>query len=204
MGLSSRFVVMFYGVMGLLGWALASLWLDLSPVDWGDPRAFDEGGVVGHPLFGLGAGACVGLACVLISQVLDRTTTWARRLGEAFQDLLGELGGWQIFVIAASSSVGEELLFRGFLQQALALRWLEGWSGPWSAPLAIGLSGLVFGLLHMGPDVRTFFPWTIMAVVMGGVFGALFWWTGGLEAPIVAHFTINYLNLTLMQSGARA
>ena len=166
-------------------------------MEWGDARPLDDA-LMRHPLSGIGAGALVGLLCVVTSQILDRTVTWARRLGEAFQDLLGDLSSWQIFVIAVSSSVGEELIFRGFLQQALAMRWLDGLS--FATPLAILLSSLLFGLMHIGPEARTFLPWTIMAVIMGGVFGALFWWTGGLEAPIVAHFTINYLNLTLMQS----
>jgi membrane protease YdiL (CAAX protease family) len=34
-----------------------------------------------------------------------------------------------------------------------------------------------------------------MAIVMGGAFGLMFQLTGNLLAPILAHFTINFLNL---------
>ncbi len=197
--LSNRLVIIFYGLMALLGWALASAWLDLPVLVWGASSGVDDASAwMTHPLFALGVGAVVGLLSVAISQVLERTTQWARRLSDGFQDILGSLNGLQIFVIAAASSVGEEILFRGFLQQALALRWLSDF--PYPVVLATILSSLVFGVMHIGPDAKTFWPWTVMAVVMGGVFGAIFWWTGGLEAPIIAHFTINFLNLTLMQS----
>ena len=52
----------------------------------------------------------------------------------------------------------------------------------------------LFALLHVGPG-RRFLPWTLWALVMGLVFGALVELTGDLGAPIVAHFTINFLNL---------
>ena len=38
-------------------------------------------------------------------------------------------------------------------------------------------------------------PWTLSALVLGVSFGYMFQATGDLGSPIVAHFTINYLNL---------
>ncbi len=184
-------VSIFYAVMALVAWLLADVWLDLDMWRWSAERP-DR-----HPLLGLGLGASTGLVCVVISQLLDRHVSWARRLGEAFKTMLGPLTTWQIFVIAVTSSVAEEVLFRGFLQQAIALRLLDGFD--LALPISILGSSLLFGAMHIGPERRTFMPWTIMAIVMGVVFALMYWWSGNLVAPIVAHFTINFLNLTLMQ-----
>jgi uncharacterized protein len=126
------------------------------------------------PLLGL----AIGLAVVLLSRLAVVQFEWARALHRDFRSLLGELSGREIFILAVASSVGEELLFRGALQP---------WIGIW--PQAI-----IFALLHIGPGLR-FLPWTVSAFVLGVTFGYVFEWTGDLGAPIVAHFTINYLNL---------
>jgi len=81
-------------------------------------------------------------------------------------------------ILAACSSLGEELLFRGALM-------------PW---LGLPLSSLVFASLHIGPG-RRFVPWTLMALALGIGFGYLARSTGSLGAPIAAHFTINFVNL---------
>lgn len=193
MNISLPFIGIFYGLMALVAWLLADVWLGLDVWRW-PPK---PGTPAHHPLFGLGVGTLTGLASVVLSQLLDRYTTWARRLGEAFKSMLGPLSSLQILVIAVTSSVAEELLFRGFLQHALAAHLFEGTG--YALPAAVIISSLLFGGMHIGPDRRTFMPWTIMAIVMGGVFAMLFWWTGELVAPIAAHFTINFLNLSLMQ-----
>ncbi|MEE8408935.1 MAG: CPBP family intramembrane glutamic endopeptidase, partial [Myxococcota bacterium] len=72
-------------------------------------------------------------------------------------------------------------LFRGTLQPTLGL-WL---------------AAAVFAVLHIGPNVR-FLPWTIMALGAGLAFGGLFSWTGNLVAPVLAHITVNYLNLRFL------
>jgi len=123
-------------------------------------------------------GVVVGLGVVFVTRLCVHRFAWARRLHRDFRGLLGDLNGRGIFVLAAASSVGEELLFRGALL-------------PW-----IGLlpSTVVFAALHIGPGTR-FLPWTASALVVGLLFGGLFILLGDLGAPIAAHFTINYLNL---------
>ena len=113
-----------------------------------------------------------------MSRLATHRFVWARNLHRSCRSLLGRLTGREILVLALASSVGEELLFRGALQPVLGL-WLQA---------------LVFALLHIGPGWR-FVPWTAWAFVMGLCFGLLFQWTGDLGGPIVAHFTINFLNL---------
>lgn len=126
------------------------------------------------PLIGL----VVGLAVVALSRIAVRRFGWARLLHSNFRGLLGPLTGREIVILALASSIGEEMLFRGALQP---------WIGIW--PQAV-----IFALLHIGPGVR-FLPWTLSALVLGVAFGYLFQETGDLGGPIVAHFTINYLNL---------
>jgi membrane protease YdiL (CAAX protease family) len=54
----------------------------------------------------------------------------------------------------------------------------------------------VFALLHIGlPPRARHLPWTISSFVAGVVFGALYLWTGDLTGAVVAHFTVNFLNL---------
>lgn len=126
------------------------------------------------PLLGIAAGVFV----VVLSRVAVRRFDWARALHNDFRGLLGPLTSREILVLALASSVGEELLFRGAL-----LPWLGIWP-----------QALLFALLHIGPR-RGFLPWTLSAFALGVAFGYMFQWTGDLGGPIVAHFTINYLNL---------
>ncbi|MEK7705308.1 MAG: type II CAAX endopeptidase family protein [Myxococcota bacterium] len=144
-----------------------------------DPRAW---------LVAVSMGVGVGGATVLLSRVLSHVFRWARLLEEELRAVLGDLSPRQAFVVAALSSVGEEALFRGLLQPLLGL-WI---------------AAAIFGVLHVGPNVR-FAPWTVMAFAAGLAFGGMFAWTGTLLAPILAHFLINFLNLrrlTPRQGGA--
>jgi membrane protease YdiL (CAAX protease family) len=123
-------------------------------------------------------GVAVGLGFVFLSRLAVHRFDWARQLHRDFRGILGQLTAKEMFILAIASAVGEELLFRGALQ-------------PW---LGIWPQALVFALLHVGPGTR-FLPWTISALLIGVVFGYLFQFTGDLGGPIVAHFTINYVNL---------
>src|SRR5688572_4852498 len=94
-------------------------------------------------------GVVVGLGVVFVTRLCVHRFDWARGLHRDFRGLLGNLNARDIFVLAASSSIGEELLFRGALL-------------PW-----IGLlpSTVVFALLHVGPGTR-FLPWTASAFLV--------------------------------------
>lgn len=94
-------------------------------------------------------GVAVGLFVVALSRLATARFGWARRLHRDFRDLLGPLTGREILILAAASSIGEEILFRGAL-----LPWLGLW------PQAV-----IFALLHVGPGAR-FLPWTASALGM--------------------------------------
>lgn len=82
-----------------------------------------------------------------------------------------------LFVMAMLVPVMEETLHRGFLQSAFVPR------GPVTAVL---ISALIFTVFHP-PS----YYW--MVFIMGIVFGAQFWVTGSLWAPMITHATYNGL-----------
>jgi membrane protease YdiL (CAAX protease family) len=164
-------VIGLYGALALTGLMLSS--------GRGDPdvyRLADRPGwmLLVSPVLGL----ALGLGVVGLSRLAVARWEWARALHASFRDLLGPLTRRDVLVIAASSAIGEEILFRGAL-----LPWLGLWP-----------SVLAFGLLHIGPG-RRFLPWTVSALVLGLAFSLLAQTTGDLGGPIVAHFVINLLNL---------
>jgi hypothetical protein len=76
----------------------------------------------------------------------------------------------------------EEALFRGWLQPAMCHRW-----GAWGGLIA---TSLLFGIAH---SARTPSPIAVVNATLAGlVFGLLALRTGGLAAPIAAHFGYNW------------
>ena len=134
-------------------------------------------------LAGILAGAFLGLGFVFASRFATHRFEWGRALHRDLRALLGPLHGVEILVLAAASALGEEIFFRGALLPA---------AGLWA-------SSAIFALLHVGPKLR-FLPWTLSSWVAGMVFGQLFLWTGDLGGPVVAHFTVNALNLRYLSS----
>jgi membrane protease YdiL (CAAX protease family) len=60
--------------------------------------------------------------------------------------------------------------------------------------VGIWISSVVFALLHIGPRAR-YLPWTVGSFVAGVLFSQLFLWSGDLTGAVLAHFTVNFLNL---------
>jgi uncharacterized protein len=145
----------------------------------GDPSVWRLAGkqevqVVG----GVVAGLFLGLGFVFASRYATHRFEWGRALHRDLRALLGPLTRSEILILAGASSVGEEVFFRGALLPSVGL---------WG-------SSAIFALLHIGPKLR-FLPWTLSSFLAGMVFGQLFLWTGDLGGPVVAHFTVNALNL---------
>ena len=83
-----------------------------------------------------------------------------------------------LVVIALAPAIGEELLFRGIVQQQVS-RW-------WGRPvLAIWITAILFSLIHF--QFAGFLP----RMLLGAGLGYLFLWTRSLWAPIAGHFAIN-------------
>lgn len=97
-----------------------------------------------------------------------------------------------LLVVAVIPAIGEEVVFRGVVQKQL-----HRWTG--NPHVAIWVAGLVFAAIHV-----QFFGFVPRAV-LGALFGYLYFWSGRISVPIVAHFFNNgftVLMLYLQQTGA--
>lgn len=97
-----------------------------------------------------------------------------------------------LLVIAVIPAIGEEIVFRGVLQKQL-----HRWTG--NPHAAIWIAGIVFAAIHV-----QFFGFVPRAI-LGALFGYLYFWSGRISVPIVAHFFNNgftVLLLYLQQTGA--
>lgn len=182
-GMSTGLAIAFYGIMVAVAWILGVVWLDLDLLVWHE--GWWDTSLWLDAVLGVG----LGIATVVGSRILEHTTEWARVLSEEFHKILGNLSPPQVLVFAVTSGIAEEVFFRGFLQQALSdVLFTNHWIG-------LVVASVVFGLIHIGPDRKKFLPWTIMAVVLGFLFGLLYMYTGNIVGPVVGHFTINFFNL---------
>lgn len=85
-----------------------------------------------------------------------------------------------ILITSPIQAAAEEVLFRGYLMQALGLVWRREW-------FAVVGSALLFALFHGTQNLPLFFHRFCFGLLMG----ALVWRTGGLEASIGAHIANN-------------
>jgi membrane protease YdiL (CAAX protease family) len=186
-----RIAVIVYAALAVLatiGCALTggSAW-HLESTVWGSR-------LVSLPL-ALALGALVGLGTVLATRTLARRSRWGRALATELAAAIVGLDRRWVLWLALASATGEELLFRGAIQSGLVEHGglVQG----------IALTSLLFGAMHV-PTHRRLLPWTIMAVVMGVVFGLLYLWTGEILAPLLAHAIVNYANLHFLLDRASA
>jgi len=96
-----------------------------------------------------------------------------------------------IVMIGILPAVGEELLFRGIVQQLFKQKF-------GNAHAAIWISAAIFSALHM--QFFGFLP----RLVLGAMFGYMLEWSGSLWLPMIAHFVNNttaVIAYYLMQKG---
>jgi membrane protease YdiL (CAAX protease family) len=95
---------------------------------------------------------------------------------------------WQFAVISALAGLGEELLFRGVMQQALA-EWLDvSW--------AIGLTSVVFGLAHLITPL-----YGLLAAAVSAYLGWLMVSYENLVVPVVTHGVYDLVALVYVTRG---
>jgi membrane protease YdiL (CAAX protease family) len=123
-------------------------------------------------------GLISGAALVATSRWISTRTAWGEALSRELGRAIGPLRGSEALWLAALSGFAEEAFFRGALQPRV------GWLA----------ASLLFGFAHLAPS-RTLLPWTGFAIVAGGILGGLYAATGNLLAPVLAHATVNAVNL---------
>jgi len=171
-----RPALIFYGLALGVAW-LVALWAGVSLLYLSPDAARAGIRPVRDPAVGILAGALV----ILVSQQLTERIPAGARLADALGVLLGRLTIPECLLLAAVSGAAEEAFFRGLLQPFVGLV----------------AASLIFGAAHFVPR-RDLAPWALFAAAAGFVLGGLFELTGNLVAPVVAHATINAVNLRML------
>jgi membrane protease YdiL (CAAX protease family) len=90
-----------------------------------------------------------------------------------------------LLVIAVIPAIGEEFVFRGLIQNEL-------WRGSRNIHIAIWVSAFLFSAIHI--QFFGFLP----RLLLGALFGYLYYWSGNLLVPMIAHFFNNGFSLTMI------
>ena len=95
-------------------------------------------------------------------------------------------------LVSLAAGIGEEMLFRGFLQHGLA-----GWlAPPWGVWIALAVASAIFGCAHMLSAT-----YAVLAAFIGLYLGLLLIWTENLLAPAVAHGLYDFVALLYLVRG---
>lgn len=151
-----------------------------SPIEV-EPWFSSLAGWSGH-LASIASGALLGFVTVGATRLFVKRWGWARMLHADLRPSIRGAGNTTLLVLGLASGIAEELFFRGLLASALGLVF----------------SSLAFGALHQLRG-RVGWIWAGWAGVMGLLFGSLFFATGSLLGPIVAHASINVMNLRFLR-----
>lgn len=129
--------------------------------------------------WGLGAGIVLALVAQQVQYLPGQIVReFCRFVEQQIEPLFAECTVWQLTVISLLAGLGEELLFRGFLQQWVT-ELVPGVRGWW---LALLISGLAFGACHALS--RMYF---VLATLGGIYLGLVFAWTDSILAAVIAH-----------------
>jgi membrane protease YdiL (CAAX protease family) len=176
----ARTVITFYGAVGIFGFFWHAIAQDSNDVWRVDPeQSFAT--LAWTPLTGVG----LGLIVVQVFRALEVRWAWLPALHAEFRAIFGRPGTGELILLAATSALAEEVLFRGAMLDAWGLWW----------------SSLVFALLHIPPK-KHLWPWTASSLVIGLGLGELTMLTGNLGAATAAHLVINLMNLTYITRNA--
>ncbi len=111
---------------------------------------------------------------------------WARQMEAATEAMISGLLVtesplelcFNLLVIAIIPAIGEEILFRGLLQDGLSKQLRN-------PHVAVWLAAIIFSGFHM--QFEGFIP----RLLLGAILGYLFYWTQNLWVPIIAHLINN-------------
>jgi uncharacterized protein len=115
---------------------------------------------------------------------------WARSIeastADAIKNILRSESPYEflfnVLIIALIPAIGEELIFRGIIQKKLTNTLRNPIVGIW-------IAAFIFSAFHM--QFEGFLP----RFVLGALLGYLYYWSGSLWVPVVAHFMNNFLQI---------
>ena len=88
------------------------------------------------------------------------------------------------FFLFFGVGVAEEIMFRGVL-----FRWIDE---KWGFPIALAVSALLFGIMHLGQPNATWWSSAAIAIEAGLLLGAAYKWSGTLWLPLGIHWAWNF------------
>jgi len=129
---------------------------------------------------------------IVLPDFLSSLEEWARSKEDMFAELTIYFTSFEnpgifllsFLVIAIVPAIGEELLFRGLIQNQTHYFFKN-------IHLSIWLTALLFSLFHLQ------FYGLIPRLLLGVLFGYLYYWSGTLWIPILAHFVNNGVALIM-------
>lgn len=130
-----------------------------------------------HVGYGVGLGLAITLASAVIYQLWP---SYRLAANQYLKIVLQPLIWADLLWLGLLPGLSEELLFRGVMLAAFGLNLV-----------ALVLSSLCFGILHMGN--RQQWPYVVWATVVGGILGYVALTTGNLLIPVTAHIVTNWL-----------
>ncbi len=126
---------------------------------------------------------------IALSWLLHAQNARLAELVRTVEEMIGPLfagaSSGALLLLSILAGIGEESLFRGVLQSALA-----GPIGPWAALL---VASVLFGLVHFVTAT-----YAVLAGLIGLYLGWLFLRTGNLLVPIVVHALYDFVALSLL------
>ena len=109
---------------------------------------------------------------------------------ELLVPILANASAGEIALLALVAGVGEELLFRGFLQGLLR--------GTFGVAAALAIASVLFGLAHMVTAT-----YAVVAALMGAYLGWLWLETDNILVPIAVHALYDFIGLMVLLRAKR-
>jgi membrane protease YdiL (CAAX protease family) len=129
---------------------------------------------------------------MLAALVVIRRLSWGpvrrlcRLVDEHLMPLFADASLFGLLLLSLAAGLGEEVLFRGVLQNWFA-RWFGGDLGSWGALLLVSL---LFGCCHWLNAT-----YAVFAFLVGLYLGIVYWLSGSLLCVVVAHAVYDFVAL---------
>lgn len=130
---------------------------------------------------------------LVLPEFMSDTEIWMKEMEQQLLDLTKFLTDFQtipellmgILVIGILAGIGEEMFFRGLLQPKMHLYFGNGHAGVW-------VTAFIFSAIHL--QFYGFLP----RLFLGGMFGYLYFYSGSLTYPILAHIANNSITVLMV------
>ena len=133
----------------------------------------------------------LSIGIIILSDEIDRIIQYFIPAPEYINDLNDLLkpetfyGLILLFIaVAILAPLGEEIIFRGFLQQILEIHWKD-------ITYAVLFTALLFSMIHMNPY------WFVQIYILGVILGFLAWKTNSVIPPLILHGLNNSMAMAL-------